>query len=70
MSRIDVGSIRFNPAAGTYEARVDINRNGRMYRYPCSVPGTLMTDEEQILQGLTQQAQQMAGREGGLLSVR
>jgi len=70
MSRIALGDIRYNPVTGAYEARVDIDRKGRTYRYPCSVPGTMTMDDDAVRRSLTQQAQTMAGREGGLLSVR
>lgn len=70
MSRIELGNIRYNPITGAYEARVDIDRKGRTYRYPCSVPGTLMMEESAVRRGLTQQAQTMASREAGLLSIR
>ncbi|WP_296418919.1 orotidine 5'-phosphate decarboxylase [Pseudooctadecabacter sp.] len=70
MSRIALGDIRYNPVTGAYEARVDINRKGRTYRYPCSVPGSLSMDDATVRRSLTQQAQTMAGRENGLLSVR
>jgi len=70
MSDISLGNIRYNPTTGAYEARVDIDRKGRTYRYPCSVSGTLMMDEGSVRRGLTQQAMRMAGRESGLHAVR
>ena len=70
MSRIQLGNIRYNPVTGAYEARVDIDRKGRTYRYPVSVSGTLMMEDAAVRRGLTQQAKQMASREGGLLSIR
>ena len=70
MSRVEVGNIQYNPVTAAYEARVDINRKGRTFRYPCSVPGTLMMAETAVRRGLAQQAQIMASREGGLLSIR
>lgn len=60
MSHIALGDIRYNPVTGTFEARADIDRNGRTYRYPCSVPGSLMMDDAAVRRGLTQQARQMA----------
>ena len=45
MPDISLGNIRYNPTTGAYEARVDIDRKGRTYRYPCSVPGILMMEE-------------------------
>lgn len=70
MSDISLGNIRYNPTTGAYEARVDIDRKGRTYRYPCSIRGTLTMDETLIRRGLTQQAMRMAGREGGLHAIR
>ncbi len=70
MSDISLGNIRYNPTTGAYEARVDIDRKGRTYRYPCSVPGTLMMDVGAVRRGLTQQAMKMARVEGGLQAVR
>lgn len=70
MADISLGNIRYNPTTSAYEARVDIDRKGRTYRYPCSVPGTLMTEENAVRRGLTQQAMKMARIEGGLFAVR
>ncbi|MGJ8612052.1 MAG: orotidine 5'-phosphate decarboxylase [Octadecabacter sp.] len=70
MPDISLGNIRYNPTNGAYEARVDISRKGRTYRYPCSVPGTLMMKEDAVRRNLTRQAMKMAGREGGLHAVR
>jgi len=70
MSDISLGNIRYNPTSGAYEARVDIDRKGRTYRYPCSVPGTLMMEEGAVRRGLTQQALQMARVENGLHAIR
>lgn len=70
MSHIELSQIRYNPVTGAYEARADISKGGRTYRYPCSVSGSLMMEDAVIRQSLKQQAQRMALREGGLLSVR
>lgn len=70
MSDISLGNIRYNPTTGAFEARVDIDRKGRTYRYPCSVPGTLMMDDGAVRRGLTKQALQMSRRESGLVSTR
>ena len=69
MPDFNIGDIRYNPIAGAYEARVDINRKGRTYRYPCSVSGSLMLDEDLVRRRIARQAQRMAGRESGLQSV-
>ncbi len=70
MSDISLGNIRYNPTTGAFEARVDIDRKGRTYRYPCSVPGTLMMDDGAVRSGLMSQALQMSRRESGLVSMR
>lgn len=70
MAQIALGDIRYNPVTGAYEARVDIDRKGRTYRYPCSVTGSLMMEEDAVRRGLARQAIQMAGREGGLHAIR
>jgi len=70
MTRISVGTVHYNAAASAFEARVDINREGRTYRYPCSIPGILTMNEDVVRQNLAQQARSMASRETGLLSIR
>ncbi|PVA07882.1 orotidine 5'-phosphate decarboxylase [Thalassorhabdomicrobium marinisediminis] len=70
MPDISLGNIRYNLAAGTYEARVDIAKQGRTFRYPCAVPGPLDMVDADVRRGLTQQALTMAGREGGLFAIR
>lgn len=70
MSHISLGDIRYNPVTGAYEARVDIDRKGRTYRYPCSISGSLNMEDEAVRRGLKQQAMRLAGREGGLHAVR
>lgn len=70
MAHIAVGDIRYNPVTAAYEARVDIDRQGRTYRYPCSVAGSLMMEDEAVLRGLNRQALKLARVEGGLHAVR
>lgn len=69
MPQIALGDIRYNAATSAYEARVDISRQGRTYRYPCSISGTLMMEEAAVRKGLAKQAMTMASREGGLFAV-
>lgn len=70
MKTVSLGSIRYNPSAGAFEARVDIDRKGRTYRYPCSVRGALTMEDGAVRSRLTQQALQLARVEGGLASFR
>lgn len=70
MSKVTLSDVRYNPASGAYEARADIRRDGRTYRYPCSLQGSLMMDDASVVRGLTRQARAMSRRETGLLSIR
>ena len=44
MTRIKMGDVHYNAGAGAFEARVDIHRDGRTFRYPCQVPGPVTMD--------------------------
>ncbi len=70
MAQISLGHIRYNPVTGAYEARVDIDRKGRTYRYPCSIQGNLMMEDDAVRRSLAHQAVQLSRREGGLHAVR
>ncbi|MEL6958800.1 MAG: orotidine 5'-phosphate decarboxylase [Pseudomonadota bacterium] len=70
MAHVHLSGIHYNPTNGAFEARADIERMGRTYRYPCSIPGTLTMEDHAIRAGLEQQAVRLASREGGLMSIR
>ncbi|MBP1807184.1 orotidine 5'-phosphate decarboxylase [Rubellimicrobium aerolatum] len=37
MQTVRVKSLRYDPVQGAYEGRVDVERDGRTFRYPCRV---------------------------------
>tara|TARA_R110002051_G_scaffold1008_1_gene4866 strand:- start:316 stop:498 length:183 start_codon:yes stop_codon:yes gene_type:complete len=55
-----INDIRYNAASGSFEARVDIERDGRMYRYPCAVAGPLDMDMSTVRASLSHQAKRMS----------
>lgn len=55
-----INNLRYNARTGTFEASVDIQRNGRMFRYPCEVSGPQSMDPATVTAGLAQKALQMS----------
>lgn len=68
MAQMTLTNITFNARSGMYEARVDVERDGTTYRYPCAVPGTLVTDKDRVRENLMEQAARMSDS-GDLRSV-
>lgn len=60
--------ISYDPAAGAFEARVDIVRNGKTFRYPCTVPGPVTMDVGAVRASVLHQASQMSGQTPTLYS--
>jgi hypothetical protein len=60
MSGIRLGSVSYNDRLGAFQARVDIERNGTTFRYPCQISGPETMDIELVRMGLTQQALRMS----------
>ncbi len=56
LGKIRLGDVRYNAQMGAFEARVDIERDGTTYRYPCQVPGPLDMDAGWVSQNLTKHA--------------
>lgn len=55
-----INDIRYNAQSGAFEARVDIERDGRMFRYPCAVAGPLDMDITSVRKLLGHQAHRMS----------
>lgn len=64
MEDIRFGEIVYNPAAGAFEARVDIQRGGTTFRYPCQVHGPLTMERGQVRHRLAAHAQRMSDSSG------
>lgn len=60
MTQIKLGDVRYNPQSGAFEARVDVLRNGKTYRYPCQTAGPIDMAFDAIASGLTQHAMRMS----------
>ena len=69
MTQIKLGNVRYNPQAGAYEARVDILRDGKTYRYPCQTPGPIDMSFDAIASGLTRHALRMSDSGASLMST-
>ncbi len=49
-------SVRYDAAAGAFEARVDVERDGRTFRYPCRVEAPESAPRDWIEEALTRHA--------------
>ncbi len=60
VTKMKINDIRYNAQSGSFEARVDIERGGRMFRYPCEVTGPLDMDMSSVRKSLGKQAHRMS----------
>ena len=56
MQTIRLGSVRYDAITGAFEARVDVERDGRTFRYPCRVEAPESAPRDWIEQALTRHA--------------
>lgn len=56
MGMIRLGDVQYNERVGMFEARVDVERGGKTFRYPCQVPGPSDMDRRWVTAGLTRHA--------------
>ncbi len=56
MQTVRLGSVRYDPSTGAFEARVDVERDGRTFRYPCRVEAPESAPRGWIEQALTRHA--------------
>ena len=68
MAQISLGPVRYNAAAGAFEARVDIRRKSGTFRYPCEVAGPVSMDPELVRRKLKARAVSMSDSGSDLLS--
>ena len=59
-----IKNMHYNARNGAFEARVDIERDGKVFRYPCQVPGPLNMNIELVHKGLVDQALRMSDTAG------
>jgi len=60
MQTIRLGHVRYDAGLGVFEARVDIERSGKTFRYPCRISGPATLDPDAVRDGLTSQALRMS----------
>lgn len=46
--RIELNTVTYNAARSAFQARVDIHRAGRTFRYPCEVKGPMDMGEDEV----------------------
>lgn len=57
---MDIRNLRYNADQGVYKASVDIERFGRVFRYPCEVPGPQDMDATDVMKRLHMRALEMS----------
>lgn len=67
MTQINLGDVRYNATMGAFEARVDIERNGTTFRYPCQVAGPVTMDMERVRHSLATHAMRMSDTSSTLM---
>ena len=65
-----ISKIWYNAANAAYEGRVDIKRNGRLFRYPCSVEGPMDMAPTAVRAKMIKQAFSMSDTPPESFSVR
>lgn len=56
MQNIRLGAIRYNDQIGAFEARVDVERDQGVFRYPCRLSAPRDMAEDKVRLGLACQA--------------
>ena len=60
MTQIRINTVHYNEALQAYEARIDVIREGAVFRYPCQLPGPVDMSLEHVAACLTHQALRMS----------
>lgn len=60
MPKIELGNVRYNAKDSAFEARVDVSRDGKTFRYPCVVKGPLNMEISRVRAHLARRALQMS----------
>ena len=55
-----INNLRYNASSGAFEASVDIQRDGRMFRYPCELVAPQTMEPASIAAGLAARALRMS----------
>ncbi len=68
MQNLTVENVRYNAAIGAFQARVDIERCGTTYRYPCEVKGPITMGMNKVRRDLARHASKMSDSGSSLMS--
>ncbi len=55
-----INNLHYNARSGAFEASVDIQRDGRTFRYPCELVGPQSMDPATVAAGLAHRAMKMS----------
>lgn len=58
--QVTLDRVWYNPAIDGFEGRVDVNREGLTFRYPCTVSGPPDMPQEALVQQMIRQAKRMS----------
>lgn len=65
---IELRDVRYNAAAGCFEALVTVHDNSTVRKYACAIPAPITTSFEKAAKGLSKQAIRKHQQNGGLFS--
>lgn len=60
MNKAKLHNVIYNGETGQFEGRVDIQRDGQTFRYPCQLAAPQSMDMATVTRHLTQQAERMS----------
>ena len=69
MSHMTMNQFSYNATSGMFEARIDVQRGGVTFRYPCAVAGPVTMEPATARSRLMQQARRMSENGSSLLSI-
>lgn len=57
---IEITKLWYNPSAAAFEGRIDIQRGGKSFRYPCAIEGKMDMDPTEVRSRMMDRAMQMS----------
>lgn len=57
---VEIKKIWYNPAKSAFEGRIDILRDGKSFRYPCAVQGSVDMSPAEVRHRMEKQALRMS----------
>lgn len=67
---VEINSIWYNPAQSAFEGRIDIQRGGKSFRYPCAVEGPMDMSPVEVRRRMETQAKRMSDTPPSVFSRR